>query len=536
MADDCDCCNPDDPCISTNCTFFEDNFTATIGSRISSYPNSGTPPGTITSSAIQSSSRGNDPPCWRVDTEINSEEGQYGDLFAINMTTWSWNPSSQGAITALRFCIDEYIDSESFYTRSDSTSKDPSIECWFIVKQGGKTYGCKISSLNTKAVWRKQYKEPVVQNDFEEIYAGERPAGANVTNPSSHPNFGPTGGNIAFGWAVHPEGPDSLLDIQTEAYTFWDNLCIKVTHATPCPSGQNAVVSPPTNLSLISQSQICPGVADRYEAIVQQAISSVSGVTLVCRHTPSGGPHGWWGSFTTDPVDVTESTVSVYPKGSLINEHRYRQFMAVNYTVLSGAGCTLNCGIACAIFRKSSTVNCATWRLSKVAPLTYNYQVYGYDPGLGCGWELDRDLFRSAAVGSTILIGNSTNPPPCTPVTQATITSVTDSSGVYAGTITVSSEPAVTSQLMLASVVRSADTSDLDAYKATLDSRIAANQIPLTYDQFFSGYQVLFSWSGAIDQAGECVADTTGAGLFINSTFMPGYVNAAGSKIRIKLV
>ena len=230
MSDDCDCCNSDDPCISTNCTFFEDNFNATIGSRISSYPNSSTPPGTITSSAIQSTDRGNDPPCWRVDTEINSTAGQYGDLFAINMTTWSWNPSSQGAITALRFCIDEYIDSESFYTRSDSTSKDPSVECWFIVKQGGKTYGCKISSLNTKAVWRKQYLDGIVQDDFEEIYSGQRPAGAGVTNTGSHPDFTFLGGAITFGWAVKPDGPDTRADIQTEAYTFWDNLCINVSH------------------------------------------------------------------------------------------------------------------------------------------------------------------------------------------------------------------------------------------------------------------------------------------------------------------
>lgn len=254
MPDDCDCCGDlDDPCGPGNCTFFYDSFSALVQSRIVSRANGTTATSTFTHSASQSTTRGNDPPSWEVDTELSAASGQNGELFAIQMISDTWKPASQGKITVLRFCIDEYISTDTYYHLSDSTSTDPSVQCWFILKQDGKTYGLLVGSLRVKNVWQKQFLDGIVQDDFCEIYSGERPVGATVINPSSHPNFAITGGEISFGWAARPDGPTAQpLDTESETFSFWDNLCIRIEHdGVVVDPGSGC---PPTNCSRFASS------------------------------------------------------------------------------------------------------------------------------------------------------------------------------------------------------------------------------------------------------------------------------------------
>ena len=332
------CCDaPDDPCNSANCTFFDGTMIGIVNSTITSRLNGTTAVNSFTSTRSQDTGRGNDPPSYSVQTSLSSAANQNGELFAVQMETWSWNPASQGGITGLRYCIDEYLDEDSGYSTNPSGSQAFSVDCWFVVKQAGKTYGVSAGGIAGTGAgnWTRRSLNGLTSADFSEFYSGERPAGPAVglVNTTSHPDFSQAGAPITFGWAVHPSGTNANSEACTSTtLSFWDNLCVTVTH-------DNVIVNPNTNCK--------PTGCDRFSSDYSNIFD-----TRVLRWFGPASSGNVTSSVTADSANgnnapCTKVSVSAPLTGSIYAVDQVWKFLLHNDTISPADACGINTVSVC---------------------------------------------------------------------------------------------------------------------------------------------------------------------------------------------
>lgn len=229
MTDDCYCCGSDDPCNQVNCTFFEGEFASIPVTAFTSWGNGVTPPTTFTSSAAQSISKGNPPPCVQIETTLEASAGELGDRFVIELTPFNWNPATQGSIIHVRMCLDAFILNDSYFNEN-GVGKTVSGTYWGIIKQSGKFYGKILGSVSETGRWQHMVQDMLIAADFNEIYQGVRPPGAGVTNTSSHPDLSQSGSNAEFFFAFEPKSPTSTTaDTDSVIKTICDSFCVAIT-------------------------------------------------------------------------------------------------------------------------------------------------------------------------------------------------------------------------------------------------------------------------------------------------------------------
>ena len=331
------CCDaPDDPCNSRNCTFFDGAMAGIVNSTITSRLNGTTAVNSFTSTRGQDTGRGNDPPSYSVQTSLSSAANQNGELFAVQMETWSWNPAAQGGITGLRYCIDEYLDEDSGYSTNPSGSQAFSVDCWFVVKQGGKTYGVSAGGIAGTGAgnWTRRTLNGLTSADFGEFYSGERPAGPGVglVNTTSHPDFSQAGAPITFGWAVHPTGTINNEATTSATLSFWDNLCVTVTH-------DDVVVNPNTNCK--------PTGCDRFSSDFSNIFD-----TRVLRWFGPASSGNVTSSVTADSANgnnapCTKVSVSAPLTGSVYAVDQVWQFLLHNDPISPSDSCGINTVSVC---------------------------------------------------------------------------------------------------------------------------------------------------------------------------------------------
>ena len=331
------CCDaPDDPCNSRNCTFFDGAMAGIVNSTITSRLNGTTAVNSFTSTRGQDTGRGNDPPSYSVQTSLSSAANQNGELFAVQMETWSWNPAAQGGITGLRYCIDDFLDRTSNYSTNPSGDQAFSVDCWFVVKQGGKTYGVSAGGIAGTGAgnWTRRTLNGLTSADFGEFYSGERPAGPGVglVNTTSHPDFSQAGAPITFGWAVHPTGTINNEATTSATLSFWDNLCVTVTH-------DDVVVNPNTNCK--------PTGCDRFSSDFSNIFD-----TRVLRWFGPASSGNVTSSVTADSANgnnapCTKVSVSAPLTGSVYAVDQVWQFLLHNDPISPSDSCGINTVSVC---------------------------------------------------------------------------------------------------------------------------------------------------------------------------------------------